>query len=626
MDEILSQIDTPEDLKKLSLSELTKLAEEIRALIISTVSKSGGHLASSLGAVELSIALHYCYDTPNDKIIWDVGHQCYAHKILTGRRERFCTLREYKGISGFPKCQESTYDCFNTGHSSTSISAGLGMAVARDLQQKNHKIVCVIGDGAMTGGMAFEGLNQAGALKKDLCVILNDNAMSISKNVGAMATYLNRIITGQLYNRIKQDVESILRSIPQVGVSIFKIASKMDEAVKSLFIPGIMFEELGFKYVGPVDGHALPNLIETLNAVKKLNRPILLHVITRKGKGYYPAEENASIYHSALPFSIESGRFEKGKSGTVTFTKLFSTALCNLAGQDSRICAITAAMPEGTGLDKFGERFPRRFFDVGIAEQHALTFAAGMASQGLKPVVAIYSTFLQRGYDQILHDICLQDIPVCLALDRAGIVGRDGPTHNGVFDLSYLRHLPNMIVMAPKDGDELGKMLATALSCNHPTAIRYPKANTQDVPMEGTFDILTIGNGEILREGKECLLLTIGSMVPVAVEAAEMLGNEGIETTVINARFVKPLDKKLICEMANKTGKILTIEENVLAGGFGSAVLEMLDKEKLLKKIQITRIGIPDVFSPSGPQEKIRSLYKLDPHGVVQVCRRLMNS
>jgi 1-deoxy-D-xylulose-5-phosphate synthase len=419
-------------------------------------------------------------------------------------------------------------------------------------------------------------------------------------------------------------VESILRSIPQVGASIFKIASKVDEAVKSLFIPGIMFEELGFKYVGPIDGHSLTNLIETLNAVKKLNRPILLHVITTKGKGYNPAEENASSYHSALPFSIESGRFEKCKSGNITFTQSFSKALCKLAGHDERICAITAAMPEGTGLDKFGERFRGRFFDVGIAEQHALTFAAGIASQGLRPVVAIYSTFLQRGYDQVLHDICLQNLPVCLALDRAGIVGRDGPTHNGVFDLSFLRHLPNLIVMAPKDGDELGKMLATALTLNQPTAIRYPKANTQDVPMDEPFDILTIGKGEILREGNKCLLLAIGSMVPVAINAAEILALEGIETTVINARFVKPLDKELICKIAKKTGKIITIEENVLAGGFGSAVLEMLDEKALLKMVKVVRLGIPDTFSPAGPQDKIRSIYNLNPQGLVESCRKLV--
>ncbi|MGA1791945.1 MAG: 1-deoxy-D-xylulose-5-phosphate synthase [bacterium] len=626
MSELLSQINNPQDLKALSPSDLPQLAEEIRDLIISTVSKTGGHLASSLGAVELAIALHYCYDTPTDKIIWDVGHQSYAHKILTERRGRFCSLREYRGLSGFPKCEESPYDCFNTGHSSTSISAGLGMAIARDLQKEEYKIVSVIGDGAMTAGMAFEGLNQAGALKKDLCVILNDNAMSISKNVGAMATYLNRIITGQLYNRIKEDVESILRSIPQVGLPIFKIAAKVDEAVKSLFIPGIMFEELGFKYVGPIDGHSLPGLIDTLKAVKKLKRPILLHVITTKGKGYHPAEENASTYHSALPFSIESGEFEKAEGAKVTFTHAFSKALCHLAEHDERICAITAAMPEGTGLDRFGERFPEQFFDVGIAEQHALTFAAGMASQGLRPVVAIYSTFLQRGYDQVMHDICLQNLPVCLALDRAGIVGRDGPTHNGVFDLSYLRHLPNMILMAPKDGEELGKMLATALHSDQPAAIRYPKANTQDISADSPFEPIPIGKGEVLREGGDCLILAVGSMVPVAVKAGETLACDGIQATVVNARFIKPLDRELICTLAKKIKKILTVEENVLAGGFGSAVLEILEEEGLLKMARITRMGIPDTFSPAGPREKIQSLYNLNTKGVVQACRQLLEN
>jgi len=621
MDTLLSRIEGPEDLKNIPVSDLPSLAGEIRDLIISTVSKRGGHLASSLGVVELAIALLYCYDIPQDKIIWDVGHQCYAHKILTGRRDRFRTLRDYGGISGFPKCEESPYDCFNTGHSSTSISAGLGMAVARDLQQQEYKIVCVIGDGAMTAGMAFEGLNQAGALKKDLCVILNDNAMSISKNVGALATYLNRIITGQLYNRIKEDMETILRSIPQVGASIFKFATKMDEAVKSLFIPGIMFEELGFKYVGPVDGHSLPNLIDTLNAVRKLRRPILLHVITTKGKGYNPAEENASTYHSALPFCIESGRFERGEDETITFTEAFSQALCTLAEHDERICAITAAMPEGTGLDRFGERFPQRFFDVGIAEQHALTFAAGMASRGLRPVVAIYSTFLQRGYDQILHDICLQRLPVCIALDRAGIVGRDGPTHNGVFDLSYLRHLPNMVFMAPKDGDELARMLAFSLSCDQPTAIRYPKDHTRGISLEYPFEPVPMGTGEVLREGGDCLLLAIGSMAPMALKAADILKEEGIEASVVNARFVKPLDRDLICALAQKTGKIITIEENILAGGFGSAVLEMLNEKGLAKAIQVFHMGIPDTFSPAGSQEKIRGLYGLTPKGIARFCR-----
>ncbi|MGA1794462.1 MAG: 1-deoxy-D-xylulose-5-phosphate synthase [bacterium] len=621
MDTLLSRIEGPEDLKDIPVADLPSVAEEIRDLIIATVSKRGGHLASSLGVVELAIALLYCYDTPQDKIIWDVGHQCYAHKILTGRRDRFCTLRDYAGISGFPKCEESPYDCFNTGHSSTSISAGLGMAVARDLHEQDYKIVCVIGDGAMTAGMAFEGLNQAGALKKDLCVILNDNAMSISKNVGALATYLNRIITGQLYNRIKEDMETVLRSIPQVGASIFKFAAKMDEAVKSLFIPGIMFEELGFKYVGPVDGHSLPNLIDTLNAVRKLRRPILLHVITTKGKGYNPAEENASSFHSALPFSIESGRFERGEGSSITFTEAFSQAVCSLAEHDERICAITAAMPEGTGLDRFGERFPQRFFDVGIAEQHALTFAAGMATQGMRPVVAMYSTFLQRGYDQVLHDICLQGLPVCIALDRAGIVGRDGPTHNGVFDLSYLRHLPNMILMAPKDGDELARMLATALASNQPVAIRYPKERTNADTLHGTFEPLPIGKGEVLKEGKDCLLVAIGSMASMALKAAEILESEGIEATVVNARFVKPLDREIICALAQKTGNVITIEENVLAGGFGSAVMEMLNEEGLAQAVRVFCMGIPDTFSPAGSQEKIRGLYGLTPKGIAKFCR-----
>ncbi|MBN2373356.1 1-deoxy-D-xylulose-5-phosphate synthase [bacterium] len=626
MNGLVSLIDNPEDLKKLPVSELPKLAQEIRDLIISTVSRTGGHLASSLGTVELAIALHYCYATPGDKIIWDVGHQCYAHKILTGRRERFNTLRDFEGISGFPKREESPYDSFNTGHSSTSISAGLGMATARDIKGEDYKIVCVIGDGSMTGGMAFEGLNNAGGLKKDICVILNDNAMSISKNVGAIATYLNRIITGQFYNRIKAEAESFLCSIPQVGSSIFKIASKLDEAIKSLFVPGVMFEELGFKYVGPVDGHSLPSLIETLMAVKRFKKPILLHVITKKGKGYHPAEKNSSIFHSAAPFSIESGSFKNGEEREpITYTQVFSKAICQLAAQDDRICAITAAMPEGTGLDKFAEKYPGRFFDVGIAEQHAVTFAAGMATQGMRPVIAVYSTFLQRAYDQILHDVCMQNLPVCFAVDRAGIVGRDGPTHNGVFDLSYLRPMPNMIIMAPKDGPELKMMLENALKWEQPVAIRYPKAFTQYTKPDGHIDgLIQPGEGEIIRHGDDCLLLAIGSMVQAALNAAAILALEGIETCVINARFLKPLDMKLISRISKKVHRIITIEENALAGGFGSAVIEAIEKEDLSRRVHVTCMGIPDSFVPAGPRDKVLSIYNLDPEGVARVCQRMM--
>lgn len=626
MEQILSKIDSPDDLRLLDKGDLNKLADDIRQLIIETVSRNGGHLAANLGVVELSIALHRVFHSPNDKIVWDVGHQCYAHKILTGRKNRFHKLRQYREVSGFPKRAESVHDTFDTGHSSTSISAALGMCIARDREGKNHKVIAVIGDGSITGGMAFEALNHAGDMKKDLLVILNDNKMSISPNVGAFSTYLNRIITGQRYNKMKRDIEMVLRSIPQVGSHMLKMAGRLDEAIKSLVIPGIMFEELGFKYIGPIPGHNLSALIDTLQAVKKLQRPILLHVLTKKGKGYTPAELHPSAYHSAPPFVVESGNFKLQKNLDLpSYTEIFSRTLIQLAQDNPKIMAITAAMSEGTGLDSFARVFPDRFFDVGIAEQHAVTLAAGMACQGLRPVVAIYSTFLQRAYDQILHDVCLQNLPIIFAIDRAGLVGEDGPTHHGNFDLSYLRSIPNLTLMAPKDENELRHMFYTATLQSGPVAVRYPRGSGLGVKLESPFRALPTGKGELLRKGEDVTLLAIGSMVNLAVTASEQLAKTGISARLINARFVKPLDRELIIEAARQTGRIITIEENVLPGGFGSAVLEMLEQEDLWS-IQVRRIGIPDRFIPAGAKSLLARDLGLNVAGIVSAANTLCAS
>ncbi|MGA1871628.1 MAG: 1-deoxy-D-xylulose-5-phosphate synthase [bacterium] len=623
MNEILSKIESPKDLKSLSIDELKLLARETRKRILDTISKTGGHLSSSLGTVELTIALHYVFNSPIDKIIWDVGHQAYAHKIITGRNNQFSTIRKFGGLNGFPKREESIYDSFNTGHSSTSISAALGMAVARDLNKDNFKLIAVIGDGALTGGMAFEGLNQAGHLKKDIIVILNDNSMSISKNVGGIALYLNRIITGQFYRRLKTDLEILIRSIPQIGNQVLKVASRIDEAIKSIIVPGVLFEELGFKYFGPIEGHNISNLVETLHAIKDLNKPILLHIITKKGKGYEPAEINSSSFHSAPPFEISSGKFIK-KHSAMTYTEAFSHSLCKLAKNNKKIIGITAAMREGTGLDQFADLYPERFFDVGIAEEHAVTFAAGMCTEGLRPVVAIYSTFLQRAYDQIEHDVCIQKLPVIFALDRAGIVGEDGATHAGIFDLSYLRSLPHMAIMAPKDENELAHMFHTALCNEKPTAIRYPRGPAEGVEMDEDLKMLEWGKGEIVREGKDILVLAVGPMVYETVRAAKKLGNDGISTAIINPRFIKPLDSELICDMSSQIKQIITIEDNTLCGGFGSAILELLQEKGILPSVRIIRIGIPDQFVNVGSIPQIRHQYNLDAEGIINVIYNLV--
>jgi 1-deoxy-D-xylulose-5-phosphate synthase len=623
MSSLLDTINSPQDLKAFPKYQLHQLAREIRERIIDTVCKTGGHLASNLGVVELTIALHYVFNTPQDKIIWDVGHQSYTHKLLTGRRDKFSTLRQWKGISGFPKPEESPHDAFGTGHASTSISAALGMVEGMRHKQEQHYTIAVIGDGSLTGGMAFEGLNHAGTLKRNLIVILNDNEMSISPNVGALSRYLNRIITGQFYHKLKKELEHLFKGIPSVGDQMMHTAYRVKEALKTLVVPITMFDELGFEYIGPVRGHSLSDLLETFEAVKKLEGPILIHAITKKGKGYSPAEDRAHLFHSAAPFDVETGCFKKKKSGPLSYTQHFSDALIKLAKKNEKIVAITAAMTEGTGLNNFSETFPDRTYDVGIAEQHAVTFAAGLAMEGLHPVVAIYSTFLQRAYDQIVHDVCLQNLPVTFALDRAGIVGEDGPTHNGMFDLTYLRSIPNMIVMAPKDENELQHMLYTATHTPSPAALRYPRGSAVGVPLDKKFKLLKIGQAEVLTEGKHVAILAVGNVVHPALEAVTKLKEAGIEATLVNTRFVKPLDKKLIGQLAKDIGYVLTVEENNLQGGFGSAVLELLE-EQGLTGVKLQRLGIPDIFLEHGAPNILRRKYGLDAAGITKAVKKLL--
>ncbi len=615
---VLEQIASPADLRKLPEEDLPELAEEMRRFLVSSVSQTGGHLASGLGALELTLALHYVFDTPRDQLVWDVGHQCYPHKLITGRRERFHTLRTYGGISGFLKRDESEYDTFNAGHASTSISAALGMAVARDLKGDDYRVVAVIGDGGLTGGMAMEGLNQAGYLGRRLMIILNDNEMSISPNVGAMQGYLNRIIHGQPYRRLKDEVERFLRSIPKVGEGVLKLAKQAEQMAKQLVVPGLLFEELGFKYVGPINGHSIPQLVATLREHKDGTHPVLVHVVTRKGKGWEPAEADPVFWHGATPFSVETGEVAKKKPGPPSYTKVFAQTLTGLAKQDPRIVAITAAMPEGTGLDHFSKEIPERFFDVGICEQHAVTFAAGLATHGLRPVVAIYSTFLQRAYDQIFHDVCLMHLPVVFALDRGGLVGADGPTHHGAFDLSYLRVYPEIVVMAPKDEDELRHMLATALTLPRPSAIRYPRGNGFGVPMEGPPRPLPLGKAEVLRNGEDGFVWAIGTMATEALRATQRLAGEGgPDVTVVNARFAKPLDVELLASQLRPGARVMTVEENALAGGFGSAVMEAVASLKVAD-VTVECLGIPDEYQPHGSQEILRARLDLDVEGIVR--------
>jgi len=622
MTRVLDEIQFPFDLKKLDMEELERLCSEIREEILSTVSKNGGHLASNLGVVELTVALHYVFDLPRDKVIWDVGHQSYTHKILTGRKDRFHTLRQHEGISGFPKRDESPYDVFDSGHSGTSISSALGIAEAWRQKKIEGKVIAVIGDGSMTAGLAFEGLNQTGHIDRDLIVVLNDNEMSISPNVGALSSYLNRLMTGQFVNRFRDDIKAFLETLPGIGKSVLRFAKQAEESLKGLLMPGLLFEELGLKYIGPIDGHRLDYLIETFQNIKKLRGPILVHVITKKGKGYPPAETNPDRFHGVPPFVIETGELRNDQKNPPTYTEVFGETLCQLARENKRLIAITAAMQSGTGLEEFARRFPERFYDIGIAEQHAVTFAAGLALEGMKPVVAIYSTFMQRAYDQILQDVCLQNLPVVFALDRGGIVGEDGPTHHGLFDFSYLRHIPNIIVMVPKDENEFQHMIKTAMECPVPVAFRYPRGKGMGVRREVSLQSIDIGKGEVLREGQDILIIAIGSTVYPSLRAAERLADVGIQAAVINSRFLKPLDGNLLCDWAKRTGKVLTVEENVLQGGFGSAVLELF-QERNLFSVQVKRLGIPDIFVEHGPQNLLREKYEIDESGIFKRAKEM---
>ena len=621
---LLDNISSPLDLKSLSRSDLHTLAAEIRKAIVNVVSKNGGHLASSLGAVELTIALHYVFDAPEDKIVWDVGHQSYAHKLITGRREKFHTLRTHGGISGFTRMSESPYDAFTTGHSGTSISAGLGIACANFLKQASSKVIAVIGDGSMTSGLAFEGLNQAGDIQKDLVVIYNNNDMSIAPNVGALSSFLSRTFSAKYLQDLKKEFGDFLKSLPKIGDDIYQIAKRSEESFMNFVTPGVLFKAFKFEYFGPINGHKLDHLIDILNNIKYLNEPVLLHVTTKKGKGYKPAENNPVYFHGVGCFDVKMGNALNKKNPIPTYTEVFGETLVKLAEKDKRIVAVTAAMPEGTGIAEFAKTFPDRFFDVGIAEQHGVTFAAGMATEGLKPVVAIYSTFLQRAYDQILHDVCIEALPVVFAIDRGGLVGEDGSTHHGVFDLSYLRSLPNMVVMAPKDENELCRMFATAIVHDGPIAFRYPRGSGTGVKIDKDVVPLQIGKGEVLKEGQDLLILAIGRSVPEAMAAHSKLIELGISATVVNCRFVKPIDTDLICSLAKEIPRIITVEENVRQGGFGSAVLECLSDKGI--PFHLERIGVPDTFVEHGALDLLRSKYGIDAQGIVETARKLMDS
>ena len=620
---VLDRIKSPTDLKQLSEVERKYLADEIRALIIDVVSKTGGHLASNLGVVELSIAVHTAFDSPKDKIIWDVGHQSYAHKILTGRKDSFGTLRQSGGLSGFTKRSESEHDAFGAGHASTSISAALGFAKARDLRGTNEHVVAVIGDGAMTGGLALEGLNNAEQLKTDVIVILNDNKMSIAENVGALAVHLSKLRMLPLYQKVESRAKDLVEKIP-AGKTLFRTAEGISHGVVRLLASkaGAVFEELGFTYLGPIDGHNIELMIEVFESAKKLRGPLLIHVVTKKGRGYEFAENNARAFHGITRFDVSEGTVEDS-SGYTSYAKAFGDALVKLASEDPRIVAITAAMPDGTGLAEFAETFPERFFDVGIAEAHAVTFAAGLAAAGLRPVVACYSTFLQRAYDQIVHDVCLQNLPVVFAIDRAGLVGEDGPTHHGAFDLSYLRHIPGMVLCSPRDTNELKNLLLTALTHNGPVAIRYPRGGGPSPFESAPPQVLSIGRGEQLIEGEDAAIIAVGSMVHPSVIAATLLADEGISATVINARFVKPLDEDLILNVLKEGIPTVVVEENTVVGGFGSAVLELAAMHGCYLN-RIRCLGIPDTFIEHGSIDKLRYKLGLTATGIAQAVRELV--
>jgi len=623
---LLENIDSPYKLKSLKISELEILAKEIRQFMIENISRTGGHLASNLGVVELTIALHYVFNSPSDKLIWDVGHQAYVHKILTNRKDLFHTLRQYKGLSGFPKRSESIHDVFETGHSSTAISAALGMARARDIRKEDNHVIAIVGDGALTGGMAFEALNDAGRCNTNLMVILNDNEMSISRNVGALAEHLSKIRSSTKYNKLKKFAEDLLKKIPFVGKVLVEVAERIKNSFKYLLVPGIIFEEMGFTYLGPIDGHNMNTLINVFKYASNLEGPILIHVITKKGKGYYFAEINPEQFHGVSPFDPKTGEIYKKTNST--YSNVFGNKLVEIAKKDKRVVAISAAMPESTGLIDFKQRFPDRFFDVGIAEQHAVTMAAGLASNGMKPYVAIYSTFLQRAYDQILHDVCLQKLSVVFAIDRAGLVGQDGETHQGVFDISYLRHIPNITIMAPKDADELENMMEFALNYDAPIAIRYPKGSSSNYSniKPSVFSDLKLGNileWESITDGKDCCILTFGRMIETSLKVHEILLKEGISIEIVNARVIKPLDESKLDALVRKHGYLITLEDNVVQGGFGSAVNEFIIANGY--HTSILNLGIPDKFIPHGTTDELFELLSLDSVGVARRIRKFLS-
>lgn len=619
----LSKIDSPEDLKKLNPKEIKILAQEIRDFLVDSVSKTGGHLASNLGVVELTLALHTVFNSPEDKIIWDVGHQAYVHKILTGRKDRFSTLRQYKGLSGFPKRYESDHDHFDTGHSSTSISAAMGLAAARDLNNEKNHIIAVIGDGAMTGGMAFEALNHIGQSEKNIIVVLNDNEMSISPNVGGLSNYLNKIRTAPIYSRVKDDVEYLISNIPAIGKSVMKTAEKAKDSIKYFFVPGVLFEELGFTYIGPIDGHNYTALNEVMNRTKKIKGPVLLHVLTKKGKGYGLAEEAPDKFHGVNPFTIETGK-PVSTTASLSYSDIAGKALVECAEKDDKIVAITAAMPSGTGLNHFSKKYPDRFFDVGIAEQHAATFAAGMAAGGYKPFFAVYSTFLQRAFDQVVHDACIQNLHVTYLIDRAGLVGNDGETHHGSLDISFLSCIPNLTLLAPKDGLELKEMIKFAAQHNGPIAIRYPRGSDK-LDNKELANPIELGKCEITYEsGNDALIIALGTINKAGLNICKELEKHKIFTTLVNPRFIKPVDEDLISELARKHKRIYTIEDNAKIGGFGSQIQSLLNSNDILKKVEI--FALPDEFIEHGDVEVLHSSLGLNESTIIEKIKNDFNN
>lgn len=614
----LSEINSPKDLRQLRVEDLQEVADEVRQFIIETCSRVGGHTGASLGAVELAVAMHYVFDTPNDKLVWDVGHQAYAHKILTGRRDNLHTIKQYGGLSGFLKRSESEYDTFGAGHASTSLSAALGMAVARDKKGEDFHVCAMIGDSSLAGGMAMEAINQAGHLKSRLIVLLNDNEMSIAPAVGGLARYLNRIKGAQSYQQLKEDIGDTLEAVPHFGERLRRAAKSVKDAIAAAVLPGALVNELGFKYIGYVDGHNVAMLVRALEEAKKVDDgPVIVHALTTKGKGFPNPEKNYYAYHATGPFDIKTGKpLSASKPSAPSYTEIFGRTMCELMETDESIVALTAAMPDGTGVDKVLEKFPDRSFDVGIAEEHAITFCAGMACEGLKPVAAIYSTFLQRAFDQVVHDVCLQNLNVTLAMDRAGIVGADGPTHHGLQDISYLRSYPNMILMAPKDEAEMRDMMLTAINHPGPAALRYPRGNGVGIDISAAPKKLEIGKSEVLCEGEDLAIIAYGSMVYPAVRAAEHLEKDGIEAMVVNARFVKPLDAEMILSVAKTHRLIVTVEEAYLAGGFGSAVLELLEENGLQDQVKVVRMGVPDRIVTHGDAKLLLAKYGLDEDGI----------